>query len=79
MRNVQKALLSALLTPSADMALLQDSADFTKLFALSEELKTMPFGDVWDEYLARCGAPVGMEWFDKVSAYEKEILAKRQQ
>ena len=78
MRNVQKALLSALLTPSRDMAALQDAADFTKLFALSEELKTMPFGDVWDEYLRRCGAPVGMEWFDKVSAYEKEILAKRQ-
>ena len=78
MRNVQKALLSALLTPSADMAALQDSADFTKLFAFSEELKTMPFGDVWDEYLKRCGAPVGMEWFEKVRAYENEILAKRQ-
>ena len=78
MRNVQKALLSALLTPSKDMAALQDSADFTKLFALSEELKTMPFGDVWDEYLKRCDAPVGMEWFDKVRAYESEILAKRQ-
>ena len=78
MRNVQKALLSALLTPSKDMQALQDGADFTKLFALSEELKTMPFGDVWDEYLRRCDVPVGMDWYCKVRAYEDEFLAKRQ-
>ena len=78
MRNVQKALLSALLTPSADMTALQNTAEFTKLFALSEELKTMPFGDVWDEYLRRCGVPVGMAWFEKVCEYEKKILAERQ-
>ena len=78
MRNVQKALLSALLLPNEDMKKYQDAADFTALFALSEEMKTMPLSDVWNEYLRREGVPAGMEWFDKIRAYESEILAKRQ-
>ena len=78
MRNVQKALLSALLTPSEKMKNMQDAADFTALLALSEEVKTLPLGAVWDEYLERCGVPAGMDWFDKVRAYESENLAKRQ-
>ena len=44
-RNVQKALLYALLEPSAKMKELQDNADFTSLMALGEEIKTLPFGD----------------------------------
>ena len=76
-RNMQKALLNALLLPSAELASYQDAANFTKMMAISEELKTFPFGDVWDEYCARCGAPVGMQWIDQVDAYEKEVLSKR--
>ena len=78
MRNTAKALLSALLLPNEKMKEYQDSADYTSLFALSEEMKTMPFGEVWDEYLRREGVPSGMEWFEKVCAYEKKILAERQ-
>ena len=77
MRNVEKALLSALLLPNEEMKRYQDAADFTALFALSEETKTLPFGDVWDEYLRREGVPCGMEWFDKVRAYESDALSKR--
>ena len=78
MRNVGKALLSALLLPNEQMKGYQDAADYTSLFALSEEMKTMPLGDVWDEYLRREGVPSGMEWFEKIRAYENEILVKRQ-
>ena len=41
-RNVQKALLYALLEPSAKMKELQDNADFTSLMALGEEIKRCP-------------------------------------
>ncbi len=78
MRNLQKALLSALLLPNEEMKKYQDAADFTALMALSEEMKTMPLGEVWDEYLRRQDVPCGMEWFEKICAYEKETLAKRQ-
>ena len=77
-RNMQKALLSALLTPSEKLAEYQNSANYTKMLALSEELKTFPFGDVFDEYCARVGAPVGAEWMNEVDKYEAEVLSKRQ-
>lgn len=75
-RNLQKALLNALLEPTSLKA-LQDEGNFTKLMVMQEELKTMPFGDVWDEYCARCGKPKDGEWFEIVEKYEKEELVKR--
>ncbi len=78
MQNVEKALLMALLTPNHELRTLQDVGDFTALLALSEELKTLPFGIVWEEYLTRCGVPVGMDWMEDVRAYEQEVLSKRQ-
>lgn len=74
-RNVQKALLAALLTP--DMTDLQNADNWTELMVRTEELKTMPFGEVWDEYCRVCGAPLDGEWFETVKKYETEILAKR--
>lgn len=50
MRNMQKALLYALLTPHAALKKLQDSGDYTSLLAMQEELKTYPFADVWDHF-----------------------------
>ncbi len=76
-RNMQKALLNALLQPSEVLAKYQDEANYTKMLAVSEEMKTMPFGDVFDEYCRRVGAPVGMEWIDVVDKYEREVLSKR--
>ena len=76
-RNMQKALLSALLTPAEQLKAYQDAADYTKMLAVSEELKTFPFGEVFDEYCKRVGAPIGMEWMDVVDEYEKNVLFKR--
>ena len=76
-RNMQKALLMALLNPSEQLKGYQDAANYTKMLAVSEELKTFPFGEVFDEYCKRVGAPVGMEWMDAVDEYEKDVLSKR--
>ncbi len=77
LRNVQKAMLNALLTPHAELKALQDSANTTKLLALQEEYKTYPFADVWNEYCERCGVPVGEKWFEEIEKYEAEVLLKR--
>ena len=77
LRNVQKAMLNALLTPHAELKALQDSANTTKLLALQEEYKTYPFADVWNEYCERCGVPVGEKWFEEIERYEAEVLSKR--
>ncbi len=74
-RNVQKALLLALLSP--DMTAMQNDNRWTEIMVLQEELKTMPFGEVWEEYCRVCGKPADGEWLADVSRYENEVLSKR--
>lgn len=77
MRNMQKALLAALLSPSAELKAAQDAGDFTAMFVLSEEAKTYPVGDVWDYFCETHNVPLREAWFSDVRAYEKEVLAER--
>ena len=77
LRNVQKALLMALLTPNGQLKQLQDIDQFTELMVRQEELKTMPFGEIWNEYCRRCGAPADGEWFPVVQQYEKDVQLAR--
>ena len=76
-RNLQKALLSALLEPHALLTQLQNEGNFTKLMVMQEELKTMPFGEIWEEYCRRCGKPLDGRWFPMIEAYERDVQAKR--
>lgn len=75
-RNVQKALLGALLEPPT-LKEMQNKGNFTKLMLVSEEVKTLPFGEVWNEYCRQCGKPLDGEWYNIVEDYEKEELLKR--
>ena len=56
---------------------LQDEGNFTKLMVMQEELKSYPFGDVWEEYCNRVGVDAGMAWFEKVCDYEKKTVLPR--
>lgn len=76
-RNMQKALLFAALLPNDRLKKLQDNGEFTELLMLQEEVKTLPFGDVWNEYCERFDLPGGEEWFDEIKKYEKDVLSKR--
>ena len=76
-RNFQKALLEALLTPHAQFKAMQDAGNFTELMVCAEEMKTMPFGEVWAEYCRVCGVPEDGHWFAQVKEYENEVLSKR--
>lgn len=75
-RSFQKALLNALCTPSAMLKELQDTNQMTKKMVLMEQCKTLPLGDVWEEYCRRCGV-AAEGWFDEIETYETEVLAKR--
>ena len=76
-RNMSKALLFALLQPNEEMKALQDANNLTKLMTVQEEVKTYPFGDVWDYFCEVSGVPVGAKWFEEVEKYEAEVLSKR--
>lgn len=76
-RNIQKALLYALLIPHTSLAALQDEGCFTELLAMQEEIKTFPFTDVWAEYCRRMKVPAGPDWMKTIHSYTKEVLSQR--
>ena len=77
LRNLQKALLLALLTPHDALATLQNADNWTELMIRQEELKTLPFGAVWAEYCDRCDAPQDGVWYATVKEYEDTVMSKR--
>ena len=72
---MQKALLNALLTP--DFSALQNENNWTELLVRAEEMKTLPFGEVWAQYCAECGVPNDGEWLPIVQEYERTVLVNR--
>ncbi len=76
-RAAEKALLWALLQPHEALKEMQDRADYTQRLMLMEDTKTLPFGDVWDEYCRRAGVPLDREWYEEVMRYERKVTSKR--
>lgn len=77
MRNMQKALLNALLMPNEKLAELQENREFSELMMLQEELKLYPIGDVWNFFCEKNGVPQKEDWFEEVHKYENEVLSRR--
>lgn len=76
-RCMIKALLGALIEPTSMLKEFEESANFTNRLAMLEELKTMPFGAVWDYYCLQSDVPVGPAWLKEVKDYEIEVTNKR--
>ncbi len=76
-RGMLKALLIGLLEPIAMLRDREAACDYTERLALLEELKTMPFGAVWDAYCLRLDVPVGPAWLEEVRRYERAVLTLR--
>ena len=75
-RNTLKALLMALLEP-ASLLEAEQAGDYTTRLALMEEVKSLPWGAVWDRYCETCGVSAGIAWLDEVKRYEAFVLSKR--
>lgn len=76
-RNVSKALLWALLEPAGTLRRDEKAGDYTARLAMQEEMKSMPFGAIWDEYCIRQNVPVGMDWMKQIDDYEGKVLSGR--
>lgn len=76
-RNMQKALLYALLTPHAELKEYQEKGQFTERLMLMEELKSYPFGAVWDYFCQEMQVPRGTAWLQHVQEYERNEMAHR--
>jgi L-rhamnose isomerase len=64
-RNARKALLKALLEPTDQLKKLEMEGNLTKRLALLEEIKTFPYGAVWDQLCEIDDVPDG-RWIDKL-------------
>lgn len=77
-RNMLKALLRALLEPTAILRRQESAGDYTNRLALQEEFKALPWGAVWDYHCAASNLPVRGAWMDTIKQYEKTVLSTRQ-
>ncbi len=75
-RNMQKALLQALLKPWDRLRAAEDALDFTSRFVVTEELKDLPYGAVWSEFCARNDAPIGTELITELDAYQATVAGR---
>ena len=76
-RNMIRALLIALLEPTETLRALEREGNYTARLALLEEIKSLPWGAVWDYYCMKQGVPVGGGWMNDVIKYEEDVLSKR--
>ncbi len=76
-RNLLRALLLALLEPTDQLRAAEAAGDYTTRLVMQEEIKSLPFGAVWDFYCESREVPVGDAWLAEVKLYEQEVLSKR--
>lgn len=76
-RAMIKALLLALLEPTETLRERELSGDYTYRLATLEDLKTLPFGAVWDAYCLQMNVPVASAWLEDVRQYESAVLSQR--
>ncbi len=75
-RNMQKALLRALLVPFDRLRPAEDSLDFTQRFVVTEEFKDLPFGRVWDEFCTRMNCPSGLHLIEQLERYQSSVSGR---
>ena len=76
-RNALKAILVSLLEPTAKLKEYEQAGDYGSRLALAEEIKSLPFGAVWDMYCETQGVPVRDGWIGMMKEYERNVLLKR--
>ncbi len=76
-RSVLKGLLLAFLEPHDKVRELDPASKALQRLSLLEELKTLPFGPVWDAFCLRNDVPPGEDWLREVEAYERRVLSRR--
>ena len=76
-RATQKCLMQALLEPLAILRQYEDHGQGFEKLALLEEMKSLPFGAVYDYFNLKNNVPVGEEFIAKVQQYEHDITSKR--
>lgn len=75
-RNMQKALLTALLMPWDRLRSAEDALDFTTRLTLTEEMKDLPIGTVWSHFCARNEVPTGLAMISALDQYQASVAGR---
>ena len=75
-RNMQKALLQSLLKPWKLLRNAENKLDFTKRLTITEELKDLPHGLVWEEFCTRHNMPVGQSLIKDLESYQNSVSGR---
>ena len=75
-RNMQKALLQSLLKPWKLLRDAENKLDFTKRLTVTEELKDLPHGLVWEEFCTRHNMPVGQSLIKDLESYQNSVSGR---
>lgn len=75
-RNMQKALLRALLTPLAKLRQAEQELDFTTRMMVTEESKDLPYGAVWSEFCNQMSVPDGLSLISELDAYQASVSGR---
>jgi L-rhamnose isomerase len=76
-RNMQKALLRALLLPQTRLKATESALDYTARLILTEEAKDLPFASVWAEFCRRHDMPTGPALLRDLTAYQGSVAGRR--
>jgi L-rhamnose isomerase len=76
-RSTLKAILIALLEPTAVIQKMEAKGDGAGKLAMIEEMKALPWGLVWDYHCLRHNVPVGTDWINSMKHYEATVTSKR--
>ena len=72
-RNMQKALLRALLMPMAELKSAETALDYSRRLILTEEAKDLPASAVWQEFCERHSVPIGIDLSNVLSKYDLSV------
>lgn len=76
LRATRKVILYALLDATTELQKLEAAGQQAGRLALLEDLKTLPFGAVWDEACDQAGIPRDRQWMKEVMRYETAVLSR---
>ncbi|KIN63585.1 L-rhamnose isomerase [Sulfitobacter noctilucicola] len=75
-RNMQKALLRALLAPWEQLKSAENQLNFTTRLVVTEEIKDLPYGVVWEEFCNRKSVATGKTLADELVRYQASVEAR---
>jgi len=76
-RATLKGILLALLEPRSRALEAENKNDYFTRLALLEEMKSLPFGAVWNYFCLEMGVAVGENWITKIQQYDCDVTKKR--